>query len=60
MKKVTPAQVISFEFCKMFKQTYFMERRRPTASKNHFNATISHRNYVIKGIKFIKSFIDKN
>ena len=37
-----------------------MEHRMPTGSKIHFNATISDRNYVINGIKFIKSFIDKN
>ena len=37
-----------------------MEHRMPTGSKNHFNATISDRNYVINGIKFIKSFADKN
>ena len=37
-----------------------MEHGMPTGSKIHFNATISDRNYVINGIKFIKSFIDKN
>ena len=33
-KKETPAQVFSYEYCKMFKNTYFEEHLRTAASGN--------------------------
>ena len=32
IKKETPTQVLSFEYCEIFKNTYFEERLRTAAS----------------------------